>query len=195
MVSCAGHVDSVMEPKTLALAEIYAEALLGLLESDERAESAAVQLEGISGLLDEIDDFETLITTSLIDEHNRHQLLQRIFSGWVDERVEAFLGILSRHGRMNLLRAVAQSFRKLLNIRQGRQDVTVTSAFELNELQRREVIENLRTMLKSEPILKTHVDESLLGGLVVQVGDKVFDTSVASRLNRIGQQIMNRVSS
>jgi F-type H+-transporting ATPase subunit delta len=72
--------------------------------------------------------------------------------------------------------------------------VEVRSAVPLPDDQRERLLNQLRATLQREPILQTRVDENLLGGLVVRVGDWVYDASVKTRLETIRHQLTERSS-
>ena len=184
---------SVMEGMGPALAAIYAEALLGLLDGPE-AVAAADEIEAVVGLLDEIDGFEELLVGPLRNKHQKAALIERAFGERIGERVEGLLVMLARNGRLGLLRPVAREFRRQLNVRQGKVEVAVTTAAALDESQRDAVTETLREALGAEPVLKTRVDRKLLGGMMVRVGDRLYDASTATRLRWIGRRLSERIA-
>jgi F-type H+-transporting ATPase subunit delta len=73
--------------------------------------------------------------------------------------------------------------------------VKVTSAAELTDEQRSSLAASLAKMLKKRPVLDIRVDPDLLGGMIVQVGDRVIDTSVRSRLQTIRTLLLDKGSS
>ncbi len=96
---------------------------------------------------------------------------------------------MSRNDRLGLLRQVCRSFDTVLDERLGRVEVTVTTAIEMDEGQRRQLVKTLRQMLDATPRVNALVDAELIGGMVVRVGDRVFDASVAGDLHRLGARI------
>ena len=87
------------------------------------------------------------------------------------------------------MRAIARRFRELLSARQGRVEVLVTTAVPLDEQQRDRIVEALRGALGIEPLLRTSVDANALGGMIVRIGDRVYDASVATELERLRQSL------
>jgi len=183
---------SVMDPTALTLAETYAQALLDLLGDDDRADQAWEQLQAITAVLDSIEQAHELLTTTRIDPSGREALVARIFDGRVDPPMDGFLCILARNGRMGLLEAITMAFGKLLAIRQGRQEVTVVSAVALSQEQQDKIARELGHALQARLDLRVRVDPDVLGGLIVQVGDRVFDASVAGQLEQMKRAMHQR---
>lgn len=194
---------SVMSADARALAGTYAQALLDHLDDIARAESpaarptaagrAADELAGAAALLKEIRGAAELFTMPQ-SVTARCDLVDRVFGGRVSEPVHALLGVMARRGRLGLLGAAARAFGALLDARQGKIDVTVTTALELTDDQRRRLGEDLQRTFDAECVLTARVDPGILGGVTVQVGDALYDASLASGLSRFGRQVADRLA-
>jgi F-type H+-transporting ATPase subunit delta len=101
-----------------------------------------------------------------------------------------FLKVLARRGRFEAVRAVRHASRKIFNDLRGRVEVFVTTAAPLSDAIRDLVLAKLKSSLKSEIDLKTHVDPNLLGGLRIRVGDTVYDGSLANQLARLRSELV-----
>ena len=174
--------SSVMDPQGEALAGVYAQGLLDCLPTDDQAEHAAEQLEGIAGLLDRVEGFRELLTAATLSAEERLASIRRIFLGRILDAVEALLGLLNRNNRLFLLPQVSAAFRRLLNEREGKVEVFVTSAAPLGAEQCAGVSALVAEALGAEPVLHARVDSSLVGGLRVRIGDRLYDATVAGRL-------------
>ena len=126
----------------------------------------------------------------MLNVRQRRELVGRVFGGRVSERTEALLDVLSRNGRLGLLRGIAGAYRDLLHRREGKVEVSVRTAQPLDDAERKELAGRLREAFGAEPLLRLTVDESVLGGCVVQVGDERFDASVAGELQRMRQRLV-----
>jgi F-type H+-transporting ATPase subunit delta len=194
MPSSPQRTESVMDPTSLALAGVYAQSLLEVATDDVVAEPIALELATLAALLDEIEGFRELLSPGLISEGKQCQLVQRVFAGRVSQVVEAFLAVLVHRGRGNLLKASSVAFRKRLNARQGKVEVSVTTAVELSDDQRRSLAETVRAAIGAEPLLEVKVNKDILGGLVVRVGDDVYDASLAAELKRLKRRLTGPVA-
>ena len=187
--------QTVMTQAQSALADVYAQALLDRTESNAEAEAVLGELESLVALLDEAEEsFEHLLTESLMDVRERCEMVTRIFRGRVGDLTEAFLATLARRNRMDLLRPAARRLRRLLGKRQGQIEVLVTTAEPLAEDQRQALTDSLRKTLHAEPILSERVDPDVLGGVIVRVGDRVYDASVAGQLRKVSQNLAKRLA-
>ncbi len=174
--------SSVMDPQGELLAGVYAQGLLDCLPTNDQAEQAAEQLEGIVGLLDRVEGFGELLTAATLSIEDRLGSIRRIFHGRILETVEGLLALLNRNGRLFLLGQVSAAFRRALNEREGKVEVFVTSAAPLGAEQRAGVCAIVAEALGAEPVLHARLDPSLGGGLRVQIGDRLYDATVAGRL-------------
>jgi F-type H+-transporting ATPase subunit delta len=102
--------------------------------------------------------------------------------------------VLNEHDRLGLLRPITTAFRRHYEERQNQQRVQVRTACPLHEDQINRLRDELRQVMKQEPVLEIHVDPVLLGGLVVQVGDWLYDASVRTQLLAIRNRFTERSS-
>lgn len=190
-MSAQATVKNVMDPTTLTLAGMYAEAALGLLPSDAQAEQAAEELASIAEMM-EREDSSGLLGSVLVSQDERQRIVRRAFDGKCSQAVMGLLDVLARNGRLGVLGLVARAFRKQLNTRQGKVDVLVTAATELDSDIRSQLEAVLRETMGIIPLLHVSVDPSVLGGLTVKVGDKVFDATIATQLSRLRRTLAER---
>jgi F-type H+-transporting ATPase subunit delta len=103
--------------------------------------------------------------------------------------VQNLIFLLVRRGRIEQLPRVVDEFTRLDDIRQGITHATATSAAPLTDLEVKALTARLEQMTGGRIELETDVDESLLGGLIVRVGDRLIDGSVRGRLERLRNQL------
>jgi F-type H+-transporting ATPase subunit delta len=114
--------------------------------------------------------------------------LPRIFSG-ADAHVLNLLRILTMKHRMHLIPAIAAEFERLLREARGVREATVTVARPVSEAERAEIAQRLGAALGKQVEIQTEVDPSIIGGIVIRVGDQLIDASVAGRLDRLRQEL------
>ena len=190
-----GKLESVLDTSTLLIADVYAEATLDLVEDNAAAESVVEEIEAVVGMLAEIDAFKELLTTATLSRRERVELVERIFEARCSETVLSLLATLARRGRLDLLPALARQIRRRLNVRQGKIEVELTLAADVSAEQMDAIREKIRQTLDAEPILNVRVDASLMGGMVMRVGDRVYDASVATKIQQLSAQMAERIAS
>jgi F-type H+-transporting ATPase subunit delta len=137
-------------------------------------------------------DFEAFLASAAIDRNRKAAVLRGAFEGRADTLLVNFLLVLNEHDRLGALRAIATVYRELYDRASGRINVRVASAVPLTDEQQERLRRELREQFRREPVLHTRVDPDLLGGLVVQVGDWVWDASARTQLDEIREQIIER---
>ena len=169
----------------------YAEALLGA--AGDQAETVVIELEAIRAqILDEHPKFSAILASPSVSIEAKDRILTETLEGKALDPVVRFLRVLNRHGRLGILPSIIQQARTTLDRRLNRKAVTVRSATPLDEAQQASLRDRLASMIHASPTITLEVDPSLIGGLVVQVGDAVYDASVRNRLERLRGRLIER---
>jgi F-type H+-transporting ATPase subunit delta len=182
------HAHEPIDSGRQHLGAVYAKALL---QAAEKAGQAEVVVDELTALVDDLfarlPKLELLLRAPRLSHEERLSILERALAGRVTPLTLTFLKVLSRHERMDCLRAVARAARQQLDALRGRVEVWVETAYPLSQPLRERITDRLTELLGRQVVLKTDVREELLGGLVVRVGDTVYDGSLASQLKRMEQ--------
>ena len=187
MEKASPKAPTVLDPMQILLGDLYAKALLGAAPANDEAENLAVELEAIINILDQVPGAQALVEGGIMNTEQRSALVQKIFGGRVSAKIEAFLAVLDKHGRMQILRPAVRQFRKMLSSRQGKIEIIFTTAVELDEQQKQLVSDEIQKSINAQPILTTRVDEGLIGGAVLRIGDRVYDASILAQLAKMKQ--------
>jgi len=121
-------------------------------------------------------------------------VIQSVFGTRASELFVNFLLVLNKHERLDLIRPILAAFRELSDERAKRLRVKVRSAVPLAEDQQARLRNELQETFHREPLLETAVEPDLLGGMIVSVGDWVYDASVRSQLETLRKQLIERSS-
>jgi F-type H+-transporting ATPase subunit delta len=194
-LQAALHVRTVMDDESRHVARVYADALYRAASQQGRVDEV---LGEFNALINEVfaraPELEVILATASISRERKETMLERIFQGRVSDIFFNFLKVVNAHERLDLLRNLAGAFRSLCEERSGRIEVQVRSAVALNDEQRDRLGHIVREVAAREPVLRETIDPALLGGLVIQVGDWVYDSSVRTRLDTIRNQLVERSS-
>ncbi len=165
----------------------YADAAFEIATRDGTIETWRRDLDGAAGELDGSELMAILANPSLPLEQ-RTNVAREVFQG-LSAPARNLVLLLVRRGRIEQLPRVAAEFRRLDEIRQGITHASATSATPLTDPEVRALTARLEQLTGGRIALQTDVDESLIGGLVVRVGDRLIDGSVRGRLERLRNQL------
>jgi F-type H+-transporting ATPase subunit delta len=190
-----GAFEHVADVSAQRIARVYAEALLNAAEQKNDVDNVAEQLESLVQDLFRADlQFEEFLASGAISRQDKERVLRDVLGPRAGETFLNFLLVVNRHERLGLVRPILLAFRALRDERARRIRVQVRSAVPLPDDQRQRLQQELHDSFRLEPVLETAVDPELLGGLVVRVGDWVYDGSVRNQLHNIRNQIIERSS-
>lgn len=177
------------------VARVYAEALLNAAAKQGKEAEILEELQSLIGDLFPADpQFEAFLASAAVSRKDKVGVLQAVFANRASELFFNFLMVLNQHERLDLLRTILAAAQELHDQRSHRIRIQVHSAAELPEDQKDRLRQELRTTFQLEPVLETKVDPDLLGGMVVRVGDWLYDGSVRTRLETIRNQLIARSS-
>ena len=184
---------TVFDELALELAKTYADALLHA--SKGQTGEVLDDLDAIEAdVLRGHPRFAEILDSGTVSPIEKDRILVETFEGRTLLTVVNFLRVLNRHGRLGLLKLVVRHARAAFDRESGRKAVTIRSAVALDEAQRASLQNRLATLLGATPQFTLEVDPSLIAGLVVQVGDDVYDASVRTRLDRLRDRLIERKS-
>ncbi len=178
----------------VAVARIYARSAFDLAAAEGATESLEDELEELVKQLDREPALERFLSSPLVEIGERQQMLDRLFEGRMSEILLDTLQVMNRKGRSGLVRALAAAYRQELEDRTGRVTVSVRTAVPLTEALRQQLLEAAARFTGRRATLMETVDESLIGGMILLVGDRKVDSSVAKELRQLETQFLDRAS-
>lgn len=182
------HVAS--EATTIAsgggLADRYAAALYAHADDQNALDAVVSEMEALGRLIDESADMRRLLNSPLIDvQHATKAALAVLDSQGFGKAVRDFVGVVAANRRLRVLRDIVGAFSALVAERRGIVTAHVLSAQPLSDLQRQQLRARLIEAGYSNVNINEQVQPDLLGGLVVRIGARLYDTSLKSRLQRL----------
>lgn len=187
-------VDSTsaqIAPNPTGLADRYALALLGLADDMRQSETGALDriatdLEGVLDLWRHDQGFRFFVADprlAAVDQRNgAFAILERASIG---TEVRNLVGVLITNRRLGQLAAVAAAFGVKLAERRGQQVAEVITAHALTDTQRAQITARLTEAGYSGVRLRETLDTTILGGLIVRIGSRLYDNSIKSKLQRL----------
>jgi F-type H+-transporting ATPase subunit delta len=173
------------------IARNYAEALFALGEKSGQSELYAELMDAVAGAIETEPTVQGVLMSPRVTKAAKAKLLAASLPDAPREFV-LFLQAVVKRSRQVLFRHIANEYLGLVDIKMNRVRAGVTLAKEPNEEMRRSIAAGLRQALKKEVITAYRVDPVILGGLVVRVGDRVYDGSVRRRMLRLRRQLVTK---
>jgi F-type H+-transporting ATPase subunit delta len=185
--------DTVMDVTEEQIARVYAQAFLGVAVKAANTDELVEEVGSlVTDVLDKFPRLEETLRTELISHEHKQGIFDRVFGQRASREVLSFLKVLAIHNRLGLLRPIARNLNKLYAVHRGLTDVEVRVAREMDGTLRQEIYSYLKATLGKEPVLHVTVDPSLLAGMTIRVGDRVYDGSVQTQLNLARKAMIER---
>ena len=187
--------STVMDDEARQVARVYAEALYRAADGQGLAGEVMLELDQLVNEVFKRDPgMELYFASASIEEKRKGETINSAFRHRASDVLVQFLEVLNQHGRLDMIRPIVEAYRRLHNRKTKKIVVTAVSAVPLTDDERRRLCDDVRAVADVEPILQEQVDPELLGGLVVRVGDWVYDASVRAKLDTVGNQLIERSS-
>jgi F-type H+-transporting ATPase subunit delta len=174
------------------VAAVFAKALLAASETAGNSAEIADQAASIVEWLAAEPKFEQVLASELLGDDEKQGIIDRVFATRCNRTLTDFLRVLSRRDRLGLLGPILRQFGRQFHEAKGKVRVQVTGAVPLSGAAAEQLAKTLRPLVGGEPALELSVDPELIGGIVVRIGDTVYDGSVARQLERLKSQMINR---
>jgi ATP synthase F1 delta subunit len=170
------------------LARVYAESLFGVAKDKGNLDTVRDQLAQFSTALEGDKDLQVFFFSPSFSSKEKLDGLNSAVSD-ADPELLNFLELLIEKHRMPAIFRINRQFEELWKQENRRIEVTVTSAIELDPAIARQVGAEVERQTGKEVELTSRVDESIIGGLVLQVGNMVLDTSIQNNLEKLRQSV------
>jgi F-type H+-transporting ATPase subunit delta len=168
----------------------YAQSILELANEQKQAEPIGQELASLKQIIDDNPQVREVFTNPAISADERDQLLQRVFKGKIAPLLFNTLGVLNQHNRLGLITQIAQAYDELLDKQLGKIEVDLTVAQKLDQAQLDQAKKRISQALGRDAIVHQYVDDSIIGGMIVRVGDKLIDASVRYQLQAMKKQLL-----
>lgn len=163
----------------------YAKALIDLANEQGKLEEVYNDMKFFEAVCTENDEFRKIMANPIVRHEKKFGILKKIFETRVTNVTFSIFNVLTKKNREQLLYPIAQEFHKLYDEQKGIQKVQVLTPVALTDEQKAEFSRIVSAASNKTVELTEKIDESLLGGYVLKVGDTQIDTSVKHQLNEL----------
>lgn len=164
----------------------YATALFDLAESEKQFDRVADDLGQLASMIGASADLKRLIRSPVISRDDQGRAMAEVLKkANMSELTRNFVGVVARNRRLFALPSMIAAYQSLLASHRGEATAEVVSARELTKKQLEAIAGQLKKAIGTKVAVSTKVDAGLLGGLVVKVGSRMFDSSLRTKLQRL----------
>lgn len=164
----------------------YASALFDLAKEANALDSVEQELSALGDLIAANADLGRVVSSPAYSRDDQGRALAAVLGKLnASELTRKFVGLMAAKGRLHLLPGAVQGFKALLSAHRGEVEAEVSTARPLDEARKAELIRSLEASEGRKVTLKTRVDPTLLGGLVVKIGSTMIDASLRAKLSRL----------
>jgi F-type H+-transporting ATPase subunit delta len=176
----------------LAVAKRYAKALFELAKEQNIITQVEEDLSTTVTVIRQNAELNQVLLHPNIDITSKTNLLKQLFEGKVAEPVLGTLVLLISRGREELLPYLLLDYIDIASAALNQATAFVTSAFELSEADKAAVAAHFGKLEGKTIRVQSVVDKSLIGGITVRIGDRLYDGSLSGRLNRLEQTLKSQ---
>jgi F-type H+-transporting ATPase subunit delta len=175
------------------IARVYAQAIIEAADAKNCRGEVIDEFESlVRDVLPKVPRAREVFESPRVSVEEKDALIDRIAHGRMLPTTVHALHVLARHGRLGIVAEVTAAARRLAEELAGRQQATITTAVPLSADEQRQIVSEIEQAVGVSLAPAFAVEPDLIGGLVVRIGDTVYDQSIATGLARLGGNLHRR---
>ncbi|RDY27153.1 ATP synthase F1 subunit delta [Lachnotalea glycerini] len=172
------------------VAKTYGDALFELALEEDKVDVFVEETNGILQVLQENAELHKLMNHPKITKEEKNNVMEEIFKGRISEELTGFIHIIVTKDRYNEITYIFEYFLDKVKEYKNIGLAYVSAAVELNETQKKELMNRLLQITKYKQIdIVYSVDTALIGGMVIRIGDRVIDSSIRTKLYEMSKNL------
>jgi len=174
-----------------ATSKSYALALYEISKESSSVDVVENEMRSLLNLLDKSIDFKKTILSPLVTAEDKQSVLFKIAEqNNFSSTAEKFLGFVAKKNRLFFLEKIIKSFLNIVSREKGELKAQLVSSKELLEEEKKKIQDDFSKDLKSPLVIDYKYDPSLIGGLVIQIGSTMVDTSIKTKLKKLETKML-----
>lgn len=165
----------------------YAKAVLSLASDKNTTEVVNNDMKLIAKTIAESSDLNSMLQSPVVSSSVKKAVLLDVFKN-ANEITRSLIDTLITNKRLPLLEQVALKYNLLFDELTGTQTAQVTTAVPLTDALRAKVLAKVKELTGKDVEIKSTIDESILGGFILRVGDIQYNASIANKLNKLKRE-------
>lgn len=167
------------------VASRYAKSFLDLALEMGTLEKAYTDMKYIAEVCRTNHDFVIFLKSPIVNTDKKQSVLKSIFSGKLDKVTDSYIQLITSKKREKYLPEIAEEFANQYNAKKQILKAVVTTASGIDDATRKQVLSLVRGEGQNEVVLEERIDKDIIGGIIIRVGDKQIDASIARKLNNL----------
>lgn len=163
----------------------YAKATINLAEGQQKTTEVNKDMLLISQTINDSTELQSFLNSPISKADAKLQVINSIFKNQLDSITQDVLKLLVSNKRLTLLPFVAKQYINLFEKLQGVEIAKVTTAIPLSTDLESKILTKVKELTNKKVSLENIIDESIIGGFILQIGDKQFDASITGKLNNL----------
>lgn len=176
------------------VSERYALSLYEIAKQENKVQAFMDELNAICDIFSQNPDFMKVLKNPSIRFAEKQKTLSAVFEGKLDPYVLNFLMLITERHRISLIFEMAEGYKQQYYFEEGICEVTAITAEKMDDALTEKLKNKMCAVTGKKVVLKTVVDESIIGGIVIKVDNKQIDTSVRTRINELAQQLTHVIA-
>ena len=174
------------------VSKTYGDALFAVASEEDRMDEFYEATNAVADILRINEDFGKLMNHPKIMKEDKVKIVEETFGGQVPVEVLGLMSVMITKGRASEMLSVFEYFIDLVKEEKKIGKADVTTAIALSTEQKQQVEKKLLDTTKYETFeMCYHVDESLIGGMIIRIGDRVVDSSIKTKLYDLSRELKN----
>jgi len=184
------HTENILMASQLASGDLvsdrYASALYDLAAEKKLVDPVLEDLSNLKNILKDNKELSLVVKSPLITSIDKLNIFESLLKKInANELTSTFLKVIEKNKRFSNLASIITQFININSQKRGDVLADITSADELNDDQKNNITNQLKSILGDKLSLSFDVDKNIMGGLIVKVGSKMIDTSLANKINKL----------
>lgn len=176
------------------IASRYAEALFQVGEESNSTTKLYEELNAVLDILKSDKNFYNVLKSPLISKGEKKEIIENVFNNRIENDLKNFFKILIDKERISYLELIQKSFKELLNEKNNIIEGKAITAIPMRKEEIKKLEENLSSKYNANIILENIVDKTILGGILVRLGNKEIDGTIKTRLENLKQELSQVIS-
>lgn len=165
----------------------YAKAILSLAIDQKSEKIVNDDMKLITNTISENSDLDLALKNAIAKQDTKREILNQVFPN-LNPLTSQLFNVLVDNNRLDVIADVAQKYNELYDAHIGKEKATVTTAIQMTEDLEIKVMAKIKELTSKSVELENIVDESIIGGFILRVGDIQYNASIASKLNKLKRE-------